>query len=173
MPGKTDFGVDEWRILIVSSIRAPVFSFLLALLAFVVDPVVTGIGVSTSTLQTLASEILWLFSDCWAFVKVARRFLEAKRTGFEPRWPTANLDLWIRFWEALNGLDCGRSIFVWIKAHVDPCSVAGVHKIRAFFNNVVDGVAKHIVHSFGKMSTVYQRLVQDFSTRLQQAGTVR
>ena len=75
----------------------------------------------------------------------------------------------------MNGLDCGRSIFVWIKAHVDPCSVAGVHKIHAFFNNVVDGVAKHTVHSFRNMSTVYQRLVQDFSTRLQQArlGTMR
>lgn len=52
-----------------------------------------------------SSTVLWLFSDCWAFVKVARRFLAAKRTGTEPRWPTANLDLWIRFWEALNGLD--------------------------------------------------------------------
>ena len=59
-----------------------------------------------------SSTALWLFSDCWAFVKVARRFLAAKRTGIEPRWPTANLDLWIRFWEALNGLDYGRSDMV-------------------------------------------------------------
>ena len=116
-----------------------------------------------------SATVMWLFSDCWAFVKVARRFLEARRVGIEPAWPVSNLDLWIRLWESLAELDCEQSSICWIRSHVDPAKVSGISKVHAFYNGVVDSIAKHTVRSFRSMSLMYQRLVTDHASRLTQA----
>lgn len=116
-----------------------------------------------------SATVVWLFSDCWAFVKVARRFLEARRVGIEPAWPVSNLDLWIRLWESLAELDCEQSSICWIRSHVDPAKVSGISKVHAFYNGVVDSIAKHTVRSFRSMSLMYQRLVTDHASRLTQA----
>ena len=102
-------------------------------------------------------------------VKVARRFLAAKQQGTEPEWPISNLYLWIRLWENLADLDCNKSAITWVEAHVDPRAARGVRKVHAFFNGVVDSVAKHTVHSFRLISPVYQQLIADHVRRQSQA----
>ena len=58
VPGSNDDGVEDGGLfLVVASVRAPAFSLLLALLPFLIDSVVTGVGLNTSTLQALASNI--------------------------------------------------------------------------------------------------------------------
>ncbi len=84
VPGKTDILWCRrwWVVLIVSSVRAPVFSFLLA---FVIDPIVTGVGVSTSTLQTLASEIGMCW-QCWIDHSAGARWsADSTKGGFVER----------------------------------------------------------------------------------------
>ena len=84
-------------------------------------------------------------------------------------WPVSNLDLWIRLWQSLAELDCEQSSICWIRSHVDPAKVSGISKVHAFYNGVVDSIAKHTVRSFRSMSLMYQRLVTDHASRLTQA----
>ena len=54
VPGSNDDGVEDGGLfLVVASVRAPAFSLLLALLPFLIDSVVTGVGLNTSTLCRL------------------------------------------------------------------------------------------------------------------------
>ena len=52
---------------------------------------------------------------------------------------------------------------------MNPDKVSGINRVHAVFNNSVDCVAKHTVHSFRSGSSIYQRLVSDHSVRVTQA----
>eukprot|EP00438_Fugacium_kawagutii_P016812 Skav203771 [mRNA] locus=scaffold206:191880:212068:+ [translate_table: standard] len=86
--------------------------------------------------------VVHLFSDCLAFVKVARRLLSAAQQSTRPVLPSHHLDLWTFFWLSLQGADVTQSFITWVPSHRDYRRLDGLHRIHAWFNGCADKVAK-------------------------------
>eukprot|EP00438_Fugacium_kawagutii_P004973 Skav222404 [mRNA] locus=scaffold4422:467384:476455:+ [translate_table: standard] len=83
-----------------------------------------------------------LFSDCLAFVKVARRLLSAAQRGVSPVFPPAHLDLWTYFWVCLRGATVANCAITWVPSHKDYRKLSGLERVHAWFNGCVDKIAR-------------------------------
>eukprot|EP00438_Fugacium_kawagutii_P000813 Skav235098 [mRNA] locus=scaffold711:123242:131735:- [translate_table: standard] len=83
-----------------------------------------------------------LFSDCLAFVKVARRLLLAAQRGQDPVFPSTHLDLWTFFWVSLQGTTAANCAITWVPSHRDYRKLSGMERVHAWFNGCADKVAR-------------------------------
>eukprot|EP00438_Fugacium_kawagutii_P035419 Skav202009 [mRNA] locus=scaffold1829:120856:132547:- [translate_table: standard] len=82
------------------------------------------------------------FSDCLAFVKVARRLLLAAQRGLDPVFPLTHLDLWTFFWVCLQGATVASCAITWVPSHKDYRKLSGIERVHAWFNGCVDKIAR-------------------------------
>ena len=108
----------------------------------------------------LATKV-WLYSDCKAFVSVARRILLCKRSGQPFQLPRENADLWAYFAESLDGLNANESEITWIKGHVKYQTCSGTSKVHAWFNHWADRTAHTTVLQWAR-HPVFQDLCSEF-----------
>eukprot|EP00438_Fugacium_kawagutii_P007437 Skav210446 [mRNA] locus=scaffold1297:157056:161039:+ [translate_table: standard] len=83
-----------------------------------------------------------LFSDCLAFVKVARRLLLAAQRRMDPVFPSTHLDLWTFFWVSLQGATVANCAVTWVPSHKDYRQLSGMERVHAWFNGSVDKIAR-------------------------------
>ena len=108
---------------------------------------------------------VWLFSDCKAFVTVAKRILQSKRTGQPLCLPRENADLWAYFAESLDGLDADKSDVFWVKGHVSYQTCSGPSRIHAWFNHWADRTAHATVMQVAK-HPLFQDLCTEFRKKV-------
>ena len=108
---------------------------------------------------------VWLFSDCKAFVTVAKRTLQSKRSGQPLCLPRENADLWAYFAESLDGLDADKSDVIWVKGHASYQACYGLSKIHAWFNHWADRTAHATVMQAAK-HPLFQDLCAEFRKKV-------